>query len=263
MGSVCWYCCSVPKEVGQARVRYLRSNETSQTTTSFQYGEKRITKEKITMPFFESSHEDFLFDNQKKVGNVASSNGDREEIEGDDDAYFESLMEPFRELDALNETITQERHLLNYDHIAYDAYEWLRAVKTEYYFRYEGTFTTPPCSEVAHWRVLKDPIRVHPDQIKELERLLARRISPKGSMFKECQNDSAGKLRPGRQGDAVDLNRPLQSLHTLHRMVFCECKDWKSNFDEDIQWCRKDINTRLYDAPYGYGIGDGTNGTHF
>lgn len=263
MGSVCWYCCNTPKEVGPAKVRNLRSSETSQSATTFLSEDQFLSQEKITKPLFEGIHEDIIFDSERTVENVADGYDNYEEIEKDEHSNFESLMEPFRELEATNETVRRERHLLNYDHIAYNAYEWMLAVKTEYYFRYEGTFTTPPCSEVVNWRVMKDPIRVHPDQIKELERLLARRISPKGSTFKECQNDSAGKLRPGRNGDAVDLNRPLQSIHSFHRMVFCECKDWKSNFLEDKQWCRNDLNTRLYDAPYGYGVGDGTNGTHF
>ena len=181
---------------------------------------------------------------------LESEGNKREPTAEEEEAYIASIDE-FRRREAMNTTERNHRHLLNYDHVPYNAYEWMLAVKTEYYFRYEGTLTNPPCSDIIHWRIMKDPIRVNPMQIKELERLLARRVAPKGSSFKECQVDTAGKSRSGRGGDAVDLNRPLQSTHRNHRMVFCECQDWKSKWPEDQKWCRKGDN-KWYNAPYGY-----------
>eukprot|EP00543_Licmophora_paradoxa_P002179 CAMPEP_0202446566 /NCGR_PEP_ID=MMETSP1360-20130828/5081_1 /ASSEMBLY_ACC=CAM_ASM_000848 /TAXON_ID=515479 /ORGANISM="Licmophora paradoxa, Strain CCMP2313" /LENGTH=661 /DNA_ID=CAMNT_0049063119 /DNA_START=209 /DNA_END=2194 /DNA_ORIENTATION=+ len=141
----------------------------------------------------------------------------------------------------------------NYVNTAYSPYEWMREVRTEYYYRYEGTLVVPPCYETVHWRIMKDPIRIHPDQLKELERLLAWRISPKGSQFNECQRDTAGRERPDSNGDAVDLNRPIQQYSPIHRKTFCECKDWDSKFIEDRQWCESgDYEYRLYQHPYNF-----------
>jgi hypothetical protein len=145
----------------------------------------------------------------------------------------------------------------NYINVKYSPYEWMREVRTEYYYRYEGTQMVPPCYETVHYRVMKDAIRIHPDQLKELERLLAWRIAPKGSEFNECQRDTAGKERPGSNGDAVDMNRPLQSYNNIHRKVFCECDDWDSKFQEDSKWCELDRETRFYQQPYNYPSGGG------
>ena len=110
----------------------------------------------------------------------------------------------------------------------------------------------PPCFEKVHYRVMKDPILVSKAQITELERLLAQRIAPRGTPGKSCEPDTAGKPRAGREGEAVDLNRPLMQFHKLHRKVFCECKDWKSKFTEDRRWCRRNIYNRFYFQPYGF-----------
>jgi hypothetical protein len=110
----------------------------------------------------------------------------------------------------------------------------------------------PPCFETVHYRVMKDPIRIHPVQLAELERLLAWRIAPKGSTNNECQLDTAGRDRPGSNGNAVDLNRPLQEYSNIHRKVFCECKDWNSKWKEDQDWCKLNRDTRFYERPYNY-----------
>eukprot|EP00548_Thalassiothrix_antarctica_P003227 CAMPEP_0194129910 /NCGR_PEP_ID=MMETSP0152-20130528/1095_1 /TAXON_ID=1049557 /ORGANISM="Thalassiothrix antarctica, Strain L6-D1" /LENGTH=886 /DNA_ID=CAMNT_0038824291 /DNA_START=312 /DNA_END=2973 /DNA_ORIENTATION=- len=102
----------------------------------------------------------------------------------------------------------------NYKDVKYSPYEWMREVKTEYYYRYEGSQMVPPCYETVHYRVMKDPIRIHPIQLAELERLLAWRIAPKGSKFNECKPDTAGRQRSGSNRNAVDLNRPIQEYQT-------------------------------------------------
>jgi len=143
----------------------------------------------------------------------------------------------------------------NYINVPYSPYQWMREVKTEYYFRYEGSQMVPPCFETVHYRIMKDPIRIHPDQLAELERLLAWRIAPKGSTIDECKRDTAGKERPG--GNAVDLNRPVQSYSNIHRKVFCECGDWDSKFKEDRAWCELDQQTRFNERPYNFNSGGG------
>lgn len=160
----------------------------------------------------------------------------------DEDAYFKELYTEFKRR-ALQTTEAE-----NYEDVQYWPYEWFLKVGTEYYFRYEGTQTVPPCYDTAHWRVFKDPIRVAPHQMRELERLIAWRRGD------DCQIDTAGTST----GDAnyVEVNRPLQSYHTLHRKVFCECQDWPSKFTADRLWCsnyqNEEPEERLYNTPYNW-----------
>jgi hypothetical protein len=144
------------------------------------------------------------------------------------------------------------RRLVNYDNVKWSDYAWMREVGTEYYFRYEGSQAVPPCYEKAHYRVMKDYIRVHPSQIAELERLIAKRIAPKHSEKRECQPDTAGR---DRGDNRVGVNRPLQSRTGKHKTTFCECKDWKSKFGADRQWCEKSSDERFYDKPYNFNTG--------
>lgn len=97
---------------------------------------------------------------------------------------------------------------------------------------------------------MKDPIRVSHRQIEELHRLLRERIAPKDDPVAACQADTAGKVHPvtGR----VDTARPLQNNHKAHYTVFCECENWKSKFKEDQEWCRMNINNRLFHQPYNF-----------
>mmetsp|Transcript_37127 Transcript_37127/g.90009 ORF Transcript_37127/g.90009 Transcript_37127/m.90009 type:complete len:562 (+) Transcript_37127:94-1779(+) len=115
------------------------------------------------------------------------------------------------------------------------------AVRTEYYFRYQGSQTIPPCygnvvrgsrEGTNHWRVLKDPIRIHPRQLKELKRLVADRIAPKDDPVMPCQPDTAGKvtrddsvLNEDGRGRVVDVDtaRPKQYIYPEgHLITFCE-----------------------------------------
>jgi len=161
----------------------------------------------------------------------------------DEDAYFEEIHSAFQRREL------QTPMLENYEDVHWWPYEWLLKVGTEYYYRYEGSMTVPPCYSVNHWRVMKDPIRVAKHQITELERLLAWRINGK------CKPSTAGKERKNNP-DAVDVNRPLQELQKGHRMVFCECQDWPSKFPQERNWCdkwqKKNPEERLFENPYNW-----------
>lgn len=106
---------------------------------------------------------------------------------------------------------------------------YIRA-KTHYYFRYNGTTVEPPCIENAHWRVLKDPVKVAPSQINTLKSILINRIDPNTcTPYTAARVDSDG---------SVNVNRPLQTTRPSHRLVYCECIDWESNLLTDIAYCQ-------------------------
>ena len=57
---------------------------------------------------------------------------------------------------------------------------------TRHFFRYEGSLTTPPCSETVVWTVMKEPIKVSEASIKEFEAIYAanaRPLQPIGRRF--------------------------------------------------------------------------------
>lgn len=156
-----------------------------------------------------------------------------------------------------------ERKLIAGDHLHFHNYQFLIDVKTEYYFRYQGTSTIPPCygaqeggsrANTNHWRVIKDPIRVHPRQIEEMSRLIRDRIDPD-----RCREDTAAKVE--RDG-TVDVSRPLMETNYHHFKTFCECPNWRSKWPEDKKWCRmtedgrgdygEDRNFRFNKHPYWF-----------
>jgi hypothetical protein len=145
-----------------------------------------------------------------------------------------------------------------------DEIEWFNyfpmlGVRTEYYYRYSGSQTIPPCygnfqpdtrEETNHWRVMKDPIRIHPRQLKELQRLIGSRIAPVDDPVNRCQPDTAARVTSDGE---VEVARPIQYFHPAHFKVFCECKDWRSKWPEDRNWCDiDDVYERFYDKPYNF-----------
>lgn len=152
-----------------------------------------------------------------------------------------------------------QRYLMGGNNLDFFNYFAMLGVRTEYYFRYVGSQTTPPCyGDVEknsqrgsnHWRVMKDPIRIHQRQLREMQRLLRERIAPKDDPVMACQRDTAAKV--GSDG-TVDTARPLQATNPAHYDVFCECKDWPSKWPEDREWCRnKNATDRFYSQPYNF-----------
>jgi len=264
--SICWYCCEEPKEVGAEdagsfRLLQLdsykpidsdlsRMNPTERKATLLKRIEKGGNEETKDINALQGSDSlsDTMLDRRQE------STERQNENMHDDEEYFNELMK--RHL--LNENvIKEEERLVNYEDVSYWPYEWLLKVRTEYYFRYEGTQAVPPCKDQVHWRVMKDPIPVARRQIAELERLMAERIAPENSRFNECEPDNAGTVRPDTNGTKFDFARPTQEFHKVHRKVFCECKNWKSKFQEDKDWCERDIINRFYQHPYNFDFDTG------
>lgn len=170
--------------------------------------------------------------------------------------WIEDIYNDEKDLKQIQE---EERELLEGAHLSFHNYQFLIDSRTEYYFRYSGTQTVPPCwgpytrntrGNTNHWRVMKDPIRVHPRQIAEMERLLKNRIAPPDDPFRACQVDTAGAID---EDGHISVARPLQDFSQGHYMSFCECKDWPSKWPEDRAWCEiQDTNERLYDHPYHF-----------
>jgi Eukaryotic-type carbonic anhydrase len=153
------------------------------------------------------------------------------------------------------------RELFNYDHVPWFNYFPMIGCRTEYYYRYSGTQTIPPChgqfapgqsrNNTNHWRAMKDPIRISKRQVSELNRLLRERIAPMDDPINSCQPDTAGKV--DATTGLIDVARPLQQNARPHYTVFCECADWISKWNEDQGWCTETEQlVRFYDRPYNF-----------
>jgi len=239
---ICWYCCHPSKDypLDTAR-RVLSGTSADELVVAKTEAELRLWHRENPR---ELGPKDVVFNHtQLQRELIVREENFVEKGLKDEDAYFQEIHGAFQRREL------QTPVMENYEDVHWWPYEWLLKVGTEYYYRYEGSMTVPPCYTVNHWRVMKDPIRVAKHQITELERLLAWRINGK------CKADTAGKEREGNP-DAVDVNRPLQELQKGHRMVFCECQDWPSKFPQERQWCQKwqkrDPELRLFENPYNW-----------
>jgi hypothetical protein len=155
----------------------------------------------------------------------------------------------------------ERRHLEDYDHLTYFPHQFLLDVRTEFYYRYDGTMTIPPChathqggtnSKTNLWRFMKDPIRIHTRQVTEMHRLLRERIAPIDSPRNACKPDTAAKVEAD---GSVSVARPLQELSETHNYYFCECEDYGSKVPEDKLWCQSGNGERQYrwfENPYNY-----------
>lgn len=220
MKEACYYCCREPQDyvVSGQRRKLLRGESEEEVPVG-----SRLVEAMGRKFLLRKENYDFKIDDER--------------------AHFNAIYEEF------HGRSLQTIHAIDYENIDWYAYEWMLKAGTEYYFRYEGTMLVPPCWETVHWRVLKDPIRVHKRQIAELNRLLAWRLNPE-----TCQVDTAGVL--SNNGNTVAVNRELQYNTDIHRKVFCECNDWTSKYEADNEWCvgsDQEGNTeRLYDRPYSF-----------
>ena len=185
----------------------------------------------------------------------------------EDEELYHMLREKNHGGNHTEELHEQYRKLFQYEELEWFNYWPMIGVRTEYYFRYSGSQTIPPCygnfiqnsrNGTNHWRVMKDPIRIHTRQLKELRRLTAERIAPVNSTVNACRPDTAAKVTrdPMDSSNILDVNnaRPLQSWAKPHFKTFCECKDWPSKWPEDRRWCEiEDISERFYFRPYNFG----------
>lgn len=170
---------------------------------------------------------------QRKLGVFSDSDGDDEQKRLLRSSSRNGLDEQDTD-DEFHDSDEVERRL----GASFPAYHWLKTVDTEYYFRYEGSQGVPPCHEVVHWRVMKEPIKVAPSQIDQLENLIKDRLDPV-----TCERDTAGRKRQDGS-DKVDVNRPIQLTTHKHKLVFCECVDWESKKPGDLEWCKLPMEQR-------------------
>jgi carbonic anhydrase len=50
--------------------------------------------------------------------------------------------------------------------------------KNTAYYRFNGSLTTPPCSEGVRWFVLKEPVEISKEQLKEFEKVMGKNNRP-------------------------------------------------------------------------------------
>jgi hypothetical protein len=188
-----------------------------------------------------SAHDLFLrnhYDRQANTSSVPVSHNPEDDFLEDDEFDWDYFIASQYDNDystAASSTTQQrdQRHLMNYEHVEpWHNYFPMLGVRTEYYYRYSGSQTVPPCygrhfqdsnrKQTNHYRVMKgtktqdaddrkelvhdfsqsvsspppDPLRVSRRQIIELHRLLRERIAPKDDPVAACRPDTAAKVDP-------------------------------------------------------------------
>ena len=222
---------------------------------------RRLRKEKASGGVGPKSAADLILGNRLKRYSQKTILLDHNDDDDDDSVLFDwdAFIKSY--LEASDDESPKIRHLMDYDHVGpWFNYFPMLDVRTEYYYRYSGSQTVPPCygewfvgndrRQTNHWRVMKDPIRVSRRQIDEMHRLLRERIAPFDDPVRPCQPDTAAKRFPN--STRVSVARPIQSTRGVHFKVFCECADWTSKFPEDQKWCEMDKLDRFYRHPYNF-----------
>lgn len=215
---------------------------------------KRRLRKMVIDP--DAPEEDFNFPLRVDPGNYREAEWTEEQW-----AEFQEEYSRQHPLNSSNPFASKRRHLMDYDHVTHFNHQFQLDVRTEFYYRYGGTMTIPPCygkersgsnSQTNLWRFLKDPIRIHTRQAKELQRLLKERIAPIDSARNACEPDTAARVED--DGSAW-VARPLQELNDGHDYYFCECEDWGSKIPGDILWCQsgnREREYRWFENPYNY-----------
>lgn len=89
---------------------------------------------------------------------------------------------------------------------------------TIYHYRYRGSITSPPCSEIVSWRVLDEPLVISRRQYKTLARLMNTYVNPE-----TCQVER-------RSSSTGETFRPLQELNQeKQQVVHCTTEDFGFN----------------------------------
>lgn len=244
-------------------------NTTSDGATSTQGVRRGLQSASETYPDYKPavSALDILMENEMNMAEGNTSfrpkqiHVEKENLDSMDDFDWDAFIAEQYKQDEEIERVQTSRRLMNYDHIKWFNYFPMTKVRTEYYFRYQGTQTTPPCygkltsgrKQTNAWRVFKDPIRVTQRQIDEMHRLIRERIAPSTSPVNKCKPDTGAVVDSVTK--EVNVARPLQKSVTANFATFCECENWRSHWIEDREWCRKyqgDKKARFYGNPYNW-----------
>ncbi|EEC49975.1 predicted protein [Phaeodactylum tricornutum CCAP 1055/1] len=234
------------------------------TTQSISNGQRKLrTTSRNLRPKVKSVH-DIILQNHEQMQSNATFKPHKLILSEDDHAEADPDFDwgAFVAEQVAKSTSSQEhRELMNYDHVGpWFNYFPLVDVRTEYYYRYSGSQTVPPCygrhiggsrKQTNHWRFMKDPLRVTQRQIDEMHRLLKERIAPLDDPLASCQPDTAAKVNED-DPTKISVARPLMETRDTHYKVFCECIDWPSKWPEDRAWCEQGFMDRLYTHPYNF-----------
>ena len=140
MGSTCWYCCSIPKEVDPGVLRrHLDSVD----------GEEEVEHAKLPhagdVVEDTGGGDDILLPHGIRSKDLQMDDSNFEIADGVEERHLASI-EEYRKRRDEEEEARPERSLRklqndpesgdNYINVPYSPYEWMREVRTEYYFRY-------------------------------------------------------------------------------------------------------------------------------
>jgi hypothetical protein len=110
---------------------------------------------------------------------------------------------------------------------------------TQWFYRYRGSMTMPPCVNDVRWRVLDKPLKISTRQLHVIEYMIATARDPliggcsKVTVGKPRHRDTTTKDSNSNNNDAnaiiaVDVNRPLQrrSSSSQHNLKYCDSDDF-------------------------------------
>lgn len=147
---------------------------------------------------------------------------------------------------------------------------WHKSIlRTIWFMGYQGSLTEPPCSELAEWRIMREPAYISTQQLNRLKNILFNHVDS------ECRRTSVHSKENG-------VARPLQhlnnDLYTGHNLFECTCLDFLSDlqreelkqnkcafyereefgFDPDIYTKEWNARTHQYDSAEEFWAATGT-----